>query len=163
MFMQARYDPITALRPLAPRYLAAVVLEPFLSSHGWWFHLETSIFYAFGWILDASTRTLERMTLPTIATLPPLVQLAAAAAFALPKSLGLVFQALDLTLMALYGGGMAGFIEGGFELVSAPFKILSLAAKCGAGFFGFLATALARGNQGAMAAARLIASGNPRP
>jgi RING-variant domain len=163
MFMQARYDPITALRPLAPRYLAAMILEPFLSSRDFYFHLETALFYTFGWILDASTRTLERMALPMIAGLPPALQLAAAAMFAIPKSFGLVFQALDLTLISLYGGGMGGFLEGGLELVSAPFKILSLAAKCGAGFLGFLAAALAQGGQGAMAAARLIASGTPQP
>ncbi|KAL4529507.1 hypothetical protein Ndes2437B_g08911 [Nannochloris sp. 'desiccata'] len=163
IFMQARYDPITALRPLAPRYLAAMVIEPFLSSRDLYFHLETAIFYAFGWVLDASTRTLERMAMPTISGLPPLLQITAAALFAIPKSFGLVFQALDLTLIAVYGGGMAGFLEGGLELVSAPFKILSLAAKCGAGFLGFLAAALAQGGQGATAAARLIAGGTPQP
>jgi len=162
MFMQARYDPITALGPLAPRYLAAMVLEPFLSSRDLYFHLETAIFYTFGWILDASARSVERMAMPSIAGLPPSLQLVAAAVFAVPKSFGLVFQALDLTLIALYGGGMAGFLEGGLELISAPFKILSLAAKGGAGFLGALAAAFAKGGQGAIAAARLIATRTPQ-
>ncbi|KAG7667172.1 hypothetical protein KSW81_000913 [Nannochloris sp. 'desiccata'] len=87
IFMQARYDPITALRPLAPRYLAAMVIEPFLSSRDLYFHLETAIFYAFGWVLDASTRTLERMAMPTISGLPPLLQITAAALFCHPKKL----------------------------------------------------------------------------
>jgi hypothetical protein len=160
--MQARYDPITALRPLAPRFLAAMVIEPFLSSRDLYFHLETAFFYAFGWVLDASARTLERMAMPTIAGLPPSLQIISTALFTIPKAFGLVFQALDLTLIGLYGGGMAGFLEGGLELVSAPFKILSLAAKCGAGFLGFVATALATGGQGAMAAARLLATGTPQ-
>jgi hypothetical protein len=140
-----------------------MLIEPLLSTHDFYFHVETAIFYTFGWVLDASARTLERLALPTIAKLPAPLQLAALALFAGPKALGIVFQALDLTLMALYSGGVAGFLEGGLELISAPFKVLSLAAKCGAGFLGFLAAALAQGGQGAIAAARLIASGTPQP
>jgi hypothetical protein len=160
IFLEARYDPITALKPLIPRYLAAMLLEPFLSTHDLYFHVETAIFYAFGWILDASARCFERLAMPKLDALPMPVQLAAAALFSIPKGLGLVFQALDLTLMVLYGGGMAGFLEGGLELASAPFKILSLAAKGGAGFLGLLATALAKGGQAALHAAHLIAGSN---
>lgn len=163
MLMQARYDPVTALRPLAPRFAVAMLLEPLLSSRDFFFHFETALYYALGWGLDASARTLENMLLPVFMALPGNVHIAFQAAMWVPKGIGLAFQALDLTLMALYGGAMAGFLQGAFETAAAPFKALSLAARCGAGALGFLATALAHGAHGTVAAARLIRRGAATP
>lgn len=163
MLMQARHDPLTALRPLAPRFAVAMVLEPLLSSRDFFFHIETAMYYALGWGLDASARSLENKLLPVLMALPAPMHLAFSAAMWVPKSLGLAFQVLDLTLMSLYGGAMAGFLQGAFETAAAPFKALSFAARCGAGALGFLAAALGQGALGTVAAARLIRRGAATP
>ena len=163
MIMHARYDPLTALRPLVPGFAVAMILEPLLSSRDFFFHFETAFYYAFGWCLDAASRGLEAMILPALLPLPAPVQFFFQAAMWVPKGIGFAFQALDLSLMALYGGAMSGFLQGAFETAAAPFKALSFAARCGAGALGFLATALAQGAHGTVAAAQLIRRGAASP
>lgn len=164
MLAAARTDPLRALRPLAPRFAAAVVLEPLITSaHDFRFHAETVAFYAVGWGFDAAARGVEAVLAPAAAGMPWVAQAALAAALWVPKGVGIALQALDLTLMAIYGGGMAGFLQGSLETAAAPFKALAFAAKCGAGALGLLAAALAHGGASAGAAARLIRRGGPAP
>lgn len=165
MLLNARRDPLTALSPLIPRFFTAAIVEPLLSSRDFWFHIETAIFYAFGWSLDAISRWLEDGIFldGAAAGWPMPVKAVITGALWLPRALGLILQALDLTLMAGYAGGVAGFLHGAFEVAAAPFRACSFAARCGAGVLGVVATVLSRGGYGAAAAARMIQMNRHRP
>lgn len=99
LVLAARTDP-SALRPLAPRFAAAALLDPLLFSRTqhWRFHLESVAFYCAGWLLDASARLAD---VHVLAALPPHLRALASAALWVPKGIGLGFQALDLLLMSV--------------------------------------------------------------
>jgi len=95
-----------------------------------------------------------------VATLPPHLQSFALAALGIPKGIGMAFQALDLALMCLFGGGAAGFVHGVGSCLAAPFRVLSTLSRYGASVFGFLSVGLSHGGYVAAATARAL---SPRP
>jgi len=58
LLFAARRD-LSALRPLLPRFGAAVIVEPMLTTSELSFHAETALFYAAGWLLDCAARMTE--------------------------------------------------------------------------------------------------------
>ena len=152
LLVAARRDP-SALRPLLPRFAAAMLLEPLISTADFAFHIETAAFYTAGRLLDEAARLVE---VNVVAALPPHLQPVAAAALCIPKGIGLAFQALDLSLMCIFGGGAAGFFQGMARCVASPFHLFALAARGGASALGLLAVWLARGGRAAAAAGNLL-------
>jgi len=95
--------------------------------------------------------------------LPPKLQPIALAALCIPKGIGLAFQALDLGIMCLMGGGAAGLSHGAFCCMAAPFRALSIAGRYGASCLGFLALWLARGGKAAESTATALMRSVPLP
>ena len=136
MMAAARRDPLNALRPLLPRFLLAMLVEPFFTSRDFYFYVETVFFYSVGWCLDAAARTVESAAMIMRPVMPSPLILALQTILLLPKAFGVGLQVVDLAFMAIIGGGIAGALQGGCEIVAAPFKLVSVVGHLCGGIVG---------------------------
>lgn len=152
-------NPFSVLRPLLGRLAMAIILEPLFSTQDFLFHLETILFYSAGWLLDHVATAVD---LTLVQALPlPLMPIAHTLLY-VPKSIGLAFQILDLAVMSVFGGAAAGFVQGALICMSMPFKLMSLAARCGSGLLGCIAVGLSHGARGVGLAAGALTLGRGR-
>lgn len=116
MIIESRRNP-RALLPMLPNVSAALMMETILLTNDYMFHIETVLFYGFGWLLDATVRNIETTWIPM---LPPNLRSFLTAALVVPKSIGIAIQTFDLILMYIIGGGSAAFLDGMSTAATVP-------------------------------------------
>lgn len=121
LVMASRINP-RALKPMATNVISSMLMELSLSTYDFRFHVDTVMFYTFGWLLDASARSVGRECVPC---LPPSLQPLAHLFLVIPQGIGLTLQILDLSFIYILGGISSAYLDGMVQAICMPLSIVS--------------------------------------
>jgi len=121
LVLTSRLDP-RALKPMATNVVSSLLMELTLSTNDYRFHIDTVIFYALGWVMDASARSADRELVPL---LPPSLQPLTRLLLLVPQGVGLVLQVLDLSFVYILGGISSAYLDGMVQAICIPMSICS--------------------------------------
>jgi len=110
------------LRPFAPQFAAALIMESLLGSHDYLFHVGTVALYGLGWLLDASCRILD---IRYAQILSKRTFQFVTGALMVPKAIGLGLQTMNLSVMFFFGGLSSAYLDGMTRMIATPLVVLS--------------------------------------
>ena len=120
LILSCRKNP-KELRPFAPQFAAALIMESLLGSHDYLFHVGTAALYGLGWLLDASCRILD---IRYAQILSRSTKQFVSGALMLPKAIGLGLQTMNLSVMFFFGGLSSAYLDGMTRMIATPLVVL---------------------------------------